>query len=220
MSTKTIGMDDALRQYLLDVAVPETELQQRLRERTAEMPRGGMQISPEQGRFMHVLIKLLNVREAIEIGTFTGYSAIAMASAMPEEGRLICCDVNEEWTDIARRYWEEAGLSGKITLKLGPAARTLHALRDEGRDGSFDLAFVDADKEQYDTYYEQSLALLRRGGVVLLDNVLWHGKVSDPSIDDEPTRAIRQINQKVFADDRVDAAMLPIGDGLTVARKR
>jgi len=221
MSTRTASMTDALYRYLLDVTVTETPLQQRLRAETAEMSEGGMQISPEQGQFMHLLTKTIGAGRALEVGVFTGYSSIAVASALGDEGRLDACDVSEAYTNIAKRYWEEAGLIDKVRLHLGPAVETLDRfIKKDGRSGSFDMAFIDADKEQYDTYYEQSLKLLRRGGVVMFDNMLWHGDVADPTNTKPSTEAIRALNAKVCSDDRVHSSLVPIGDGLLIARKK
>lgn len=220
MSSRTIQMNDALGEYLVRTSVREPETMQRLREETARLPGARMQISPEQGAFMGWLVGLMGARRAIEIGTYTGYSAMAVARAMPEGGRLLCCDVERDYTDIAQRYWREAGLDDRIELRIAPAVETLDALIARGGAGVYDLAFIDADKESYDAYYERCLVLLRAGGVVLVDNVLWSGKVADPTAGDESTKAIRALNEKVFADTRVDACMVPIGDGLALARKR
>lgn len=220
MSSRTIQMNDALGEYLVRTSVREPETMARLREETARLPGARMQISPEQGAFMGWLVGLMGARRAIEIGTYTGYSAMAVARAMPEGGRLLCCDVEKGYTDIAQRYWRAAGLDDRIELRLAPAVETLDALIARGGAGSYDLAFIDADKESYDAYYERCLVLLRPNGVVLVDNVLWSGKVADPTAGDESTKAIRALNEKVFADARVDACMVPIGDGLTLARRR
>jgi predicted O-methyltransferase YrrM len=179
-----------------------------------------MQIAPEQGQFLAMLAKLINAKRALEIGTFYGYSALWVALALPKDGRLVACDINDEWTAIARRYWERAGVADKIELRLGLATDTLRALEREAMAGSFDLAFIDADKSGYDEYYEQSLHLLRPGGVIVFDNVLWSGRVADPRVRDADTRALRALNTKIAADDRVDKVMVTIGDGMTVARKK
>jgi caffeoyl-CoA O-methyltransferase len=179
-----------------------------------------MQIAPEQGQFMALLVELLGVRKALEIGTFTGYSALVVALAMPVDGRLIACDVSEEWTAIGRRYWEEAGVADKIDLRLGPALATLDELLAAGAEESFDFAFIDADKTGYDDYYERSLRLLRPGGLIAIDNVLWNGNLYDLSIDDPDTVAIRALNEKLHTDERVSLSLVPIGEGLTLARKR
>ena len=220
MANRTIVMNDALYAYLLDVAVEEPEVLARLREETSKLASSGMQIGPDQGAFMGWLVALIGARRAIEVGTFTGYSSICVARALPDDGRLICCDVSEEYTSIARRYWAEAGLADRIELKLGPAVDTLDALLEAGGEGEHDFAFIDADKTSYDTYYERCLRLVRKGGVIVIDNVLWDGKVADPSVDDESTSALRALNAKVHADERVASCMIPVGDGLLLARKR
>ena len=179
-----------------------------------------MQIAPEQGQFMALLARLMGARRALEVGVFTGYSALAVALALPQDGRLVACDVSAEWTAVARRYWAEAGGAHKIALHLAPALETLAALRAGGEEGTYDLAFIDADKVNYGAYYEACLALLRPGGLVLVDNVLWGGAVADPAVQDAETRAIRAFNERLHGDPRVDLAVLPVGDGLTLARKR
>jgi predicted O-methyltransferase YrrM len=211
---------DAVENYVCEVMTRETPLQRRLRAETAALPRAGMQIGPDQGELLALLVRLLGARRALEVGAFTGYSALAIASALPEDGTLITCDVSEEWTAIARRYWEEAGLSGRIQLRLGPAVETLAQLRRGGADGSMDFAFIDADKPSYDAYYEACLALVRPGGLIAIDNVLWSGDVVDPAKDDPETEAIRAINRKVRDDARVEACLLTVGDGVLLARKR
>jgi len=219
MSLRTISMTDELHDYLLRVSVREPDLLRRLREETSTMPMAMMQISPEQGQFMALLVRLIGARRAIEIGTFTGYSALAIASSLPPGGRLVACDVSAEWTAIARRYWARAGVDDRIDLRLAPAQDTLASLLAAGRGGSFDFAFIDADKQNYDAYYERALALLRPGGLITIDNVLWDGKVADPSVDDEETRAIRSLNRKIHGDQRVALSLIPIADGLTLAMK-
>lgn len=219
MSNRSLTIDDRLYDYLLKVSLRESDLLRELRAETAKLPGAGMQISPEQGQFMVLLVEMLGVKRAIEVGTFTGYSSLSVAGAMPEDGRLICCDVSEEFTAIARRYWARAGLDGKIELKLGPAIETLDKLvKTEA--GKFEFAFIDADKTNYLHYYERILKLLRPGGVVLIDNVLWGGAVADPKDNDSDTVAIRLLNEHVKADKRVSLSLLPLGDGLTIARKR
>ena len=219
MSSRTIRMNDAIDDYLRRVSLRETDVQRRLREETAALEYAGMQISPEQGQLMRMLAGLIGARRAIEVGVFTGYSALSVALALPEDGELIACDVNEEWTAIARRYWSEAGVASKIRLELAPAVQTLDALIRDGRSGEFDIAFIDADKTSYDLYYERCLELLRRGGLVLVDNVLWSGKVADESDRSEDTVALRAFNAKLRDDSRIELCMLPVGDGLTLARK-
>ncbi len=220
MSRDTIRLDGPLYDYYRQTTVIESDVHRALRERTAELAEAGMQIAAEQGQFMAWLARVLGVRRGVEVGTFTGYSALRVAEAMPADGRLIACDVSERWTSIAREYWGRAGVADRIELRLGPALRTLDAMLEAGDAGRFDYAFIDADKQNYDGYYERALKLLRPGGVVLIDNVLWDGKVADPANTDADTEAIRAINRKVFSDERVDASMVPIGDGLTLARKR
>ena len=220
MANRTLPMDDTLHRYLVDTMVDEPEVMRRLREETARRPDAEMQIGPEQAAFMGWLVGLLGARRAIEVGTFTGYSALAVARAMPEGGRLVCCDVSEEYAAIARRWWSEAGVQDRVELRVAPAIDTLAALRAEGGEGAYDFAFIDADKPSYDAYYEACLALVRPGGVVVIDNVLWGGAVADPSDDRDSTKALRALNAKVAADERVDACMVPIGDGLVLARKR
>ncbi len=217
MANRTIPMTDALHAYLVGVSVQETEAMVQLREETSQMEWARMQIGPEQGAFMGWTVALMGAERCIEVGTFTGYSALWIAGAMPDAGRLVCCDISEESTAIARRYWAQGGLDGKIDLHLGPAADTLASLDAEG---TWDFAFIDADKRNYDVYYEHCLRLLRPGGVLALDNVLWGGAVADEEDQRASTRALRAINEKVGADPRVDACMIPIGDGLTLARKR
>jgi O-methyltransferase len=219
MSNRSITLDDRLYDYLLKVSLRENDLLRELRDETAKLPTAGMQISPEQGQFMALLVELLGVTRAVEVGTFTGYSSLCIAGAMPAGGRLTCCDVSEEFTAIARRYWARAGLAGKIDLKLAPAVETLDLLA-QTEAGRFDLAFIDADKGNYLAYYERVLKLLRPGGAVLIDNVLWSGAVADPDDNDSDTVAIRLLNEHVRGDKRVSLSLVPIGDGLTIARKR
>ncbi|HMA16574.1 MAG: class I SAM-dependent methyltransferase [Bacteroidota bacterium] len=220
MSNRSIQLDDALYDYRLQNSLRETDVMRRLREETAKLPGSGMQIGPEQGQFMALLVELMGARRCLEVGTFTGYSALAVAQALPEDGRLVACDVNEKTAAVARRYWQEAGVAGKIDLRLAPAVETLDTLLAEGAAGSFDFAFIDADKTSYDAYYERALRLLRKGGLVAVDNVLWGGAVTDSRVNDADTRAIRALNAKIAADQRVSCSLLPLGDGLTLARKR
>lgn len=179
-----------------------------------------MQISVEQGQFMALLVRLLGAQKTLEVGVFTGYSALCVALALPPDGRVVACDISEAWTAIARRYWDQADVAGKIDLRLGPAMGTLQNLEAQGHGGTFDFAFIDADKENYDRYYESALALVRPGGLVALDNTLWSGLVADPSVRDDDTVALRALNQKLHQDERIDLSLLPVGDGLTLARKR
>jgi predicted O-methyltransferase YrrM len=220
MSIRTIQVTERLHAYLMQYGVREPELMQRLRRETASVPGAGMQISPEQGQFMTLLAELIGARRAIEVGTFTGYSALAVARALPKDGLLVACDVNAETTAIGMRYWQEAGVADRIDLRIAPAADTLQALIADGQAGSFDMAFIDADKTGYATYYEHCLTLLRPGGVILIDNVLWGGRVADQGAADEDTLAIRALNAEVQRDERVSMTIVPIGDGLTMARKR
>ena len=220
MSNRMLQLTDALYDYMHEVSLREPEILTRLRAETAKHPRGGMQISPEQGQLMRLLIELLGVRRIIEIGVFTGYSSLSMALALPPDGKLIACDVSEEFTAVARRYWREAGVAGRIDLRLAPAVETLAQLITGGAAGGFDMAFIDADKENYDTYYEQCLKLLRPGGIILVDNVLWSGRVVKADDTTADTQAIRALNRKLHTDQRISMCLLPIGDGLTIARKR
>jgi predicted O-methyltransferase YrrM len=211
---------ETVERYVSEVITRETPVQRRLRAETAALPRAGMQIGPDQGALLALLVRLIGARRALEVGTFTGYSALAVASALPEGGMLITCDVNAEWTTVARRYWEEAGVSGRIELRLGPAVETLAGLLRTGGTGSFDFAFIDADKPSYDAYYEACLDLIRPGGLIAIDNVLWSGAVTDPGVVDPETAALRALNEKVRDDPRVDACLLTVGDGVMLARKR
>jgi predicted O-methyltransferase YrrM len=220
VTRRTTPLSEALYAYLLDVSLREDDVLRRLREETAGMENANMQIGPDQGQLMALLVELVGAKNVLEIGTFTGYSALAMALALPEDGRLVACDISEEWTSVGRRYWEEAGVADRIELRLAPAAETLRALLAEGRAGTFDFAFIDADKGGYETYYESTLELLRPGGLVAVDNTLWEGKVADPTVHDADTEAIRAFNRKLEGDERVSLSLVPIGDGLTLARKR
>jgi predicted O-methyltransferase YrrM len=212
-------LDDRLYDYLVAHGTRETAVQRRLREETRATVRGaGMQIGPDQAQLMGLLVRLIGAKRALEIGTFTGYSALAVAEALPRDGRLVCCDVSAAWTAIARRYWAEAGLEARIELRLAPALDTLAALRAAGE--RFDFAFIDADKANYDAYYEHCLALVRPGGLIAIDNVLWSGRVLDGSDRSADTRALRALNAKLKDDARIDLAMVGIGDGLTLARVR
>jgi predicted O-methyltransferase YrrM len=218
MSNKSIGLTDTIHQYLVKVGVREHPLLARLRSETASMAEAVMQIAPEEGALLAMLVRLMDARRCIELGTFTGYSSLAVAMALPAEGRLVCCDASEEWTAVARRYWSEAGVADRIELRLGPALESLRALADERR--TFDLAFVDADKANYVNYYEELLPMMRPGGVVAFDNVLWGGEVADQSVTNANVDAVRALNTLLASDERVDVSMVPIADGLTLARKR
>jgi predicted O-methyltransferase YrrM len=220
MSNRTLYLDDRLHRYLLSVSLREPDVLRRLREETAGMPEHNLQIAPEQGQFMAMLVQLSGARQALEIGTFTGYSSLVMALAMPNDGRIVCCDTSVEYTDVARRYWEEAGVAAKIDLRIAPALETLDKLIDDPDEGQFDFAFIDADKTNNDNYYERCLKLLKPGGLISFDNTLWDGKVADPSERDEDTESLRALNRKLLADDRIDLSLVPIGDGLTLCRKR
>jgi predicted O-methyltransferase YrrM len=206
--------------YLASVSLREPAILGRLREETKSHPRATMQITPDQGQFMALLIQLMGARRTLEVGVFTGYSSLAVALALPSDGRIVACDVNEEYTAVARRYWMEAGVEHKIELHLRPALETLRELLSQGRHGSFDFAFIDADKSNYEHYYECALELLRPGGLIMIDNVLWSGRVADPNENDPDTAAIRTLNKKLHADSRVTLSMLSIGDGVTLALKR
>jgi predicted O-methyltransferase YrrM len=220
MTRRTLDIDDRIYDYLLAVSLREPPVFARAREETARLPRAMMQSAPEQGQFMALLVELIGARLCLELGTFTGYSALWVASALPPDGRLICLDIDPEVTALAERYWQEAGYGERIQLRLGPALATLAELEREYRPGSFDFAFIDADKRNQDAYYEAVLRLVRRGGLILVDNVLWMGRVADPARSDPDTRAIDALNRKLRDDPRVTLSLLPIGDGLTLLRKR
>lgn len=218
MSNRTLSIDDRLYDYLLSVSVDEPELLSHLREETLGVEWSVMQISPEQGQFMSLLVRMVNAKRALEIGTYTGYSSICIASALPVEGELICCDDSEEWTRVARKYWKLAGLEDRIKLHVQDASKTLQLLVEKGA-GTFDFIFIDADKQNYEVYYEQSLKLLRKGGLLAVDNTLWSGKVADPENTEPGTRAIRRFNELIKNDNRVIKSLVPIGDGLTLIYK-
>lgn len=220
MSNRSIELDDQVHAYLLGVSLREDPVARRLRETTAAMPEHNMQIAPEQGQFMALLVRLLGARRCIEVGVFTGYSSLLVATALPQGGRLIGCDISEDYTRIARPFWEEAGVAERIDLRLGPALDTLADVLDAEGPDAFDFVFIDADKSHYDDYYEACLSLVKPGGVIAIDNTLWHGSVADPAITDGDTEAIRALNRKLHADERIDLSLVPIGDGLTLCRKR
>lgn len=220
MSARTLNLDDRLYAYLQRVSLREPEVLGRLRAETMAMPLAAMQISPEQGQFMALLVQIIGARRCLEVGTFTGYSALACALALPPDGELVALDINGEWTAIARRYWADAGVSGKVRLRLGPAGETLRQLRRDGREGSFDFMFIDADKPGYADYVEQGYHLVRAGGLIAIDNVLWSGHVADLACTDSDTVALRELNEKLHHDQRFDLSMVPIGDGLTLLRRR
>ncbi|MEJ2575476.1 MAG: class I SAM-dependent methyltransferase [Gammaproteobacteria bacterium] len=219
MSNRSLGLDERLHAYLLQHSVRESAVKRRLREITARHEWARMQISPEQGQLMALLAELVGARRAVEIGTFTGYSALCLAEALGPEGRLVCCDLSEEWTAIAKPYWQEAGVAGRIDLRIAPALETLDRLLAEGGAGEFDLAFIDADKENYPAYYARCFDLVRHGGLILFDNMLWYGRVADPAVDDADTAAIRAMNDRLLQDRRVSLSLVPIGDGLGIVRK-
>lgn len=220
MPKRRIAFTDKLDAYVDAVSLRESEVQRRLREETARLPMAGMQIAPDQAQLMALLARLIGARRCLEIGTFTGYSALAVALALPPDGRIIACDVNPDTTAVALRYWALAGVADKIDLRLAPALATLDALLTERQEGRFDFAFIDADKENYDAYYERVLRLLRPGGLMVIDNVLWSGAVADQRRKDPDTAALRALNKKLHGDERIDLSLLPLADGITLARKR
>ncbi len=220
MSNRTLPLDDRLYDYLLRHSLREPEALAKLRAETASHPKVNMQIAPEQGQFMQMLVRLLGVRRAIEVGVFTGYSSLAVALAMPADGRLLACDVSEEFTAIARRHWQSAGVADRIELVLAPARQTLDARLAAGESGLYDFAFIDADKTSYLAYYERLMSLVRPGGLIVVDNTLWGGEVANPGNRDEDTVALREFNDVLLADPRIDLSLLPLGDGLTLARRR
>ena len=217
--SKSLNLSEPLYTYLLDHSVREHPILARLRQETAAHPRGRMQISPDQGQLMMLLIRLMSAQKALEIGVFTGYSALCTALALPETGKLIACDVSEEYTNIARRYWQEAAVDHKIDLRIAPALETLDQLLTTDQVGTFDFVFIDADKQSYESYYERSLQLLRPGGLIVVDNVLWGGRVADPTNTESSTEALRRFNAKLHQDQRVQISLVPIADGLTLALK-
>ena len=220
MSNRTIQLDDRTYEYLLAHSLREDPRLAALRAETASHPQVNMQIAPEQGQFMQMLVRLSGARRAIEVGVFTGYSSLAVMLAMPEDGRLLALDVSEEYTAVARRHWQAAGVADRIELVIAPAVETLDARLARGEAGQYDFAFIDADKTSYLTYYERLLKLLRPGGLIVVDNTLWSGRVADPEERDADTRALRAFNDALHRDPRVDLALLPVGDGLTLARLR
>jgi predicted O-methyltransferase YrrM len=220
VSTQSIQLTDSLYAYILNHSLREPAILARLRAETAEMPYSNMQIAPEQGQFMRLLVELIGARRTIEVGTFTGYSTLSVALALPNDGRIIACDVSKTYTDVGRTYWAEAGVADKIDLRIGPALETLDALLADGAAETFDFMFIDADKGNYANYYERGLTLLRPGGLMAVDNVLWGGAVADRAQNDKETQAIRALNDQIHGDERVSLSLVPIGDGLTLARKR
>ena len=220
MSKQTTGLEQTLADYIQSISLREPDILKQLREETAKLSMARMQISPEQGQFMALLAQLMGAKKTLEIGVFTGYSALAVALALPDDGKIIACDISEEYTAIAKDFWGRAGVSEKIDLRIAPALETLEKLIAAGEMGSFDLAFIDADKRNYENYYERAITLLRPGGWILIDNVLWSGKVTDSTITDKPTQAIREFNQKLHQDSHVSLSLIAIADGLTLALKR
>ncbi|MFC5175373.1 class I SAM-dependent methyltransferase [Nocardioides taihuensis] len=220
MANRTIGLSDELAAYVVAMGVREPAVLTRLREETAALPEHGMQVSPEQGALLAMLVELMGARRCLEVGTFTGYSSTAVALALPDDGRLLCCDVSDEWTSLARRAWDDAGVAHKVELRIQPALTTLDELLADGQESTFDLAFLDADKTAYDDYYERLLRLVRPGGLIAIDNVLWSGAVLDEDPDDASTRALQALNAKLAADERISVCLLPVADGVTLARRR
>lgn len=220
MSKKTLGLDEQLYNYFLSVSLREPEILQQLREETSHLPGGIMQIAPEQGQFMAMLIQILGATKTLEVGVFTGYSSLCVALALPMNGKIVACDVSEEYTAIARRYWQAAGVADKVELRLAPALETLDQLLATGQAGTFDFAFIDADKRNYQAYYELALELIRPGGLIAIDNVLWSGRVADPQSQENTTKALREFNHKLHQDERINLSILPIADGLTLALKK
>lgn len=220
MSRKTLTLTDAILEYLLKVSLREHDCLRRLRLETASHTLAGMQIAPEQGQFMALLLKTLGARKVLELGVFTGYSSLCMALALPDDGRLVACDISDEYTRVARRYWQEAGVAHKIDLRLAPALQTLDELLRNGETGTYDFMFIDAEKSEYIDYYERGLKLLRSGGMITVDNVLWSGRVADPGENSRDTVSIRRFNEHLHGDTRVHISMLPLADGLTLALKK
>lgn len=220
MSNASLGLPPDLQAYLVEHGVREPDILKRLREETALLPQHDMQIAPEQGALMAMLVSLIGARRCIEIGTFTGYSSLAVALALPADGRIVCCDLSEEWTSVARRYWSEAGVADRVDLRLGPALETLDELIAGGASGTFDFAFIDASKREYPDYHERILRLLRQGGLAVYDNVLWEGGVIDEAMTDADTVGVRRLNDRLVGDERVSISMIPVADGLTLVQKR
>lgn len=220
MTRETMNLDARVYDYLLSVSLRESDALRQLREETASYGESDLQVSPDEGQFLAFLVKILNARKVIELGVFTGYSSLWMAEALPAGGKLIACDINEDYTRVAQKYWKLAGVDHKIELKLAPALETLDTLLGSGGEGSFDLVFIDAIKKEYIDYFERSLLLLRQGGVMAVDNTLWHGKAADPGDNEELTLAIRKFNTFAHKNRDVDISLLPLGDGLTLCRKR
>ena len=220
MSNVSFGLPPDLHAYLVEHGAREPDILKRLRDETALLPQHNMQIAPEQGAFLALLVELIDARKCIELGTFTGYSSLVVAMAMPADGRIVCCDLSEEWTSVARRYWAEAGVADRVDLRLGPALETLDELLAGGATGTFDFAFIDASKREYPDYHERIIRLLRPGGLAVYDNVLWGGEVTNESKNDPDTLGIRRLNDRLASDERITVSMIPVADGLTLARKR
>jgi predicted O-methyltransferase YrrM len=220
MSNKTIGLSKSVRDYILNVTVNENDSLKSLREETSKLEMGMMQISPEQGQFLSLLVNVMQAKRILEVGVFTGYSSICFAKELPSDGLLVACDTSEEWTNMAKKYWSQLNLSSKIQLQLAPAEQTLNNLISEGNNNSFDMAFIDADKPNYITYYNLCLELIKPGGVILVDNTLWGGSVANNEDTSESTVALRQLNELIAHDDRVRSSLLTIGDGLTIVYKK
>ena len=220
MSSSTIGLNNELRKYMLDVSFRDDDILRQLREETLTLKEAQMQISPEQGAFLSILTKILNAKKTLDIGVFTGYSSLVVARELPNDGLVVACDTSIEWTSIAKKYWKLAGVDNKVDLHLAPAIETLEKLIEDGQASTYDFSFIDADKINYQSYYEYSLTLVKPGGIIAVDNVLWSGQVIDESDSEPATRAIRSFNEKLFQDDRVSISMVPIGDGLTLAYKK
>ena len=220
MSNRTIAITESIYQYLCDHSLREDPILKDLRDHTYDMEERAMQIAPEQGQFMQMLVKLIGAKNTIEVGVFTGYSSLAIALALPEDGRIVACDVNPQYTSVAEKFWVSAGVREKIDLRIGPAKDTLLKLINAGLTGTFDFAFIDADKINYDHYYELCLQLIRPGGLITVDNVLWGGTVSDDAINDVDTNSIRALNDKLHQDERIDLSLVPVGDGFTLAMIR
>ncbi len=220
MTFQTLGLEPHLYEYLLSVSLQEPKILSQLRQETAQHPMGRMQIAPEQGQFMALLVQLMGAKKTLEVGVFTGYSTLVVALALPPQGKVVACEVNQEYAAIACRCWQQAGVADKIDLHVAPAQETLAQLLRDGQAGTFDFAFIDADKSNYDSYYEQALQLVRPGGLIAIDNVLWSGRVADPQVQDNRTKKIRALNQKLHQDRRISLSLVPIGDGLALAWKR
>jgi len=218
--SRHLAFDERTYDYLVNTSVREPDVAKRLREETQKMPMAQMQIGPDQGQFMQLLVRLIQARKTLEVGVFTGYSSLWVAMGLPEDGRIVACDVSEEYTAVARRYWKEASVDQKIDLQLRPALETLNELLSNENSNTFDFAFIDADKSNYDNYYERALRLIRRGGLIAIDNTIWSGRVADPNEMDEDTVAIRKLNEKLHRDERIALSMLTVGDGLTLAMKK